>query len=58
MWSLIAMAVGLMGGRASAANLTWDANGATAGQIDGAGTWNTANQWWTGSANQNCTVRA
>ena len=38
-------------GTSSAANLTWDANGATALQTDGAGTWTTASQWWTGSAN-------
>ena len=34
-----------------AATLTWDANGATAGQTDGAGAWLDADQWWTGSAN-------
>jgi autotransporter-associated beta strand protein len=34
-----------------AATLTWDANGATALQSDGAGVWLTANQWWDGSAN-------
>jgi autotransporter-associated beta strand protein len=34
-----------------AASITWDANGATAGQTDGAGTWITANQWWDGAAN-------
>lgn len=33
------------------ATLTWDANGTTANQTDGAGAWLTANQWWTGSAN-------
>jgi len=31
--------------------LLWDANAATAGQTDGAGTWLNANQWWNGSAN-------
>jgi autotransporter-associated beta strand protein len=37
---------------APAANLTWDANPAAAGAQDGAGTWdNSANNWWTGSAN-------
>ncbi|MFN5738880.1 MAG: hypothetical protein ACK47H_09900 [Akkermansiaceae bacterium] len=29
-----------------AATLTWDANGTTALQTDGAGVWLTANQWW------------
>ena len=33
------------------ATLIWDANGTTANQTDGAGTWLDANQWWTGSAN-------
>jgi hypothetical protein len=36
---------------AQATDLQWDANGATAGQTDGAGTWLNANQWWTGAAN-------
>jgi autotransporter-associated beta strand protein len=31
--------------------LTWDADGATAGQTDGAGDWTAANQWWDGAAN-------
>jgi autotransporter-associated beta strand protein len=36
-----------------AATLTWDANGATAGQTDGAGAWDTPTElkWWTGSTN-------
>jgi autotransporter-associated beta strand protein len=36
-----------------AATLTWDANGNTAAQTDGAGAWDTATQlkWWTGSTN-------
>jgi autotransporter-associated beta strand protein len=33
-------------------SLTWDANGATAGQTNGAGAWLNANQWWDGAANQ------
>ncbi len=32
---------------------TWDSNGTTAGQTNGAGAWLGANQWWNGSANQN-----
>ena len=31
--------------------LYWDANAATALQIDGLGAWLTANQWWNGSTN-------
>jgi len=39
---------------AYAATLTWDANGTTSpGSFDGSGNWNTANDWWNGSANQN-----
>jgi hypothetical protein len=42
--------------QSSAATLTWDANGATALQTDGAGGgWLTANQWWNGLANVNWT---
>ncbi|OYV03586.1 MAG: hypothetical protein CFE26_21210, partial [Verrucomicrobiales bacterium VVV1] len=33
-------------------SLTWDANGTTAGQTNGAGAWLGANQWWDGAANQ------
>jgi fibronectin-binding autotransporter adhesin len=36
---------------ASAATVTWNANGATALQTDGAGAWLTANQWWNGTSN-------
>ena len=37
---------------ASAQTLTWDANGGTAGQVNGSGTWNTINtNWWDGAAN-------
>ncbi len=32
--------------------LTWDANGTTAGQTNGAGAWLGANFWWNGSSNQ------
>ena len=32
-------------GAAQALTLTWDANGTTAGQTDGAGAWGTANLW-------------
>ena len=38
---------------AHATTITWDANGATALQTDGAGAWLTANQWWNGLANVN-----
>lgn len=34
-----------------AATLTWDLNGATAGQTDGAGAWLTADLWWNGASN-------
>ncbi len=40
---------------ARAAVVTWDANGATANQTDGAGAWLDANKWWTGSANTDWT---
>jgi autotransporter-associated beta strand protein len=33
-------------------SLTWDSNGTTAGQTNGAGTWLAANQWWDSAANQ------
>ncbi len=37
---------------ADAADLTWDADTATAGAQEGSGTWNTSNtNWWNGSAN-------
>jgi fibronectin-binding autotransporter adhesin len=32
--------------------LTWDSNGASAGQTDGAGAWLGANQWWNSTTNQ------
>lgn len=35
----------------AANNLTWDANGTTAGRTDGAGAWLDANQWWYGVTN-------
>ena len=38
-----------------AATITWDANGATSGQTDGAGAWLAASQWWNGLANVNWT---
>lgn len=40
---------------ARAAVVTWDANGATANQTDGAGGWFDANKWWDGSTNTNWT---
>jgi len=48
----IVSAVNLLVSPIAQAALTWDANGATAGQTDGAGAWLTANQWWNGSTNQ------
>ncbi len=33
--------------------LTWDADGTTTGQTDGAGAWLGTSQWWTGSINTN-----
>ncbi|MEY3896287.1 MAG: hypothetical protein RLZZ214_1807, partial [Verrucomicrobiota bacterium] len=39
------------GSFAQATTLTWDANGATAAQTDGAGAWKNANPWWDGAAN-------
>jgi len=45
-------AVGLfLAGQAMAAALMWDANGGSAGQTDGGGTWLAADQWWDGGAN-------
>jgi len=32
--------------------LTWDANGTTSGQTNGAGAWLNADRWWNGGANQ------
>ena len=46
-----AIAALLAASPAHAATLTWDANGATAGQTDGAGAWLTANLWWDGANN-------
>jgi len=50
-----AAAIAAMLSSASAASITWDANGATALQTDGAGVWLTASQWWDGLANVNWT---
>ncbi|MBA4187297.1 MAG: hypothetical protein C0467_04680 [Planctomycetaceae bacterium] len=36
---------------AGAQTYTWDANGATAGQTDGAGVWLATGQWWSGTTN-------
>jgi len=35
------------------AALTWDANGTTAGQTNGAGVWLAAGKWWDGTTNTN-----
>ena len=37
---------------APAAPLTWDSNGATAGQTNGGGSWFGSGLWWNGTANQ------
>ena len=50
-----AMAALLAGHSASAAILTWDANGATPLQTDGAAAWLNTNQWWNGTTNVNWT---
>jgi hypothetical protein len=51
-FSLVAAVAIGWAGPAGAATLTWDADGATAGQTDGAGVWLGTNQWWDGAANQ------
>jgi fibronectin-binding autotransporter adhesin len=43
----------LTGAPISHAQLTWDANGAGAGQTNGGGAWLGTDQWWNGSSNQN-----
>jgi autotransporter-associated beta strand protein len=48
-WSSVFFAV------PSEPTVTWDANGAGAGQTDGNGTWLNANQWWNASLNANTT---
>ncbi len=50
-FALAIMLALLAAGQAPAANVTWDANGATGGQTDGAGVWLNANQWWNGTTN-------
>ena len=50
-FSLVAAVAIGWAGPAGAATLTWDQNGATAGQTDGAGVWLGTGQWWDGSAN-------
>jgi len=37
------------------ANVTWDANGSTAGQTDGLGVWLNTGRWWNGTTNVNWT---
>ena len=51
-FSLVAAVAIGWAGPAGAATLTWDADGATAGQTDGAGVWLGTGQWWDGAANQ------
>ena len=46
-----ALAVALTTMSSHATTVTWDANGTTTGQTDGAGDWWTANLWWNGSSN-------
>jgi fibronectin-binding autotransporter adhesin len=48
---LLTCGCALLATAAHADTLTWDANGATAAQTDGAGAWLGTDQWWTGSAN-------
>jgi fibronectin-binding autotransporter adhesin len=49
---LFATAILLLPITASAQTLTWDANGTTAGQVNGSGIWDTANSnWWNGTTN-------
>lgn len=38
-----------------AADLSWDANGSSAGQTDGGGGWLDANRWWDGAGNASWT---
>jgi len=54
--AIAAVGVGsLFGAGQAQAAMTWDANGTTTGQIDGAGAWLTANDWWNGTTNVNWT---
>ncbi|MCE9632362.1 MAG: autotransporter-associated beta strand repeat-containing protein, partial [Planctomycetia bacterium] len=46
---VVALAAGAVVGRA--ATVTWDADGATGGVSDGAGTWLGGSQWWNGTSN-------
>ena len=48
---VLCLAAALWAGPAGATSLTWDKNGATAGQTDGAGVWLATDQWWDGAAN-------
>jgi autotransporter-associated beta strand protein len=45
------MAILGLGASPAGAALTWDADGLTPGQTDGAGAWLDPNQWWDGSTN-------
>jgi len=51
----IAAMLVLPAGVATAATLTWDANGLRDGQPDGGGAWLDANQWWDGANNPSWT---
>lgn len=46
-----ALTTATAGTSAHAAVVTWDANGATANQTDGAGAWLASEKWWDGSTN-------
>jgi len=48
---VLCLAAALWAGPAGATSLTWDKNGATAGQTDGTGVWLATDQWWDGAAN-------
>jgi hypothetical protein len=53
---LLAIAAILLSGAVSAAPLIWDADPATPGLQDGAGTWDDVQtNWWDGAANTNWT---
>jgi autotransporter-associated beta strand protein len=48
-WSAVSSAV------ATDPTVAWDANGTTAGQTDGTGTWLNPTRWWNASSNSNTT---
>jgi len=50
-WAIACTMAMMIASFAQAANLTWDANAATAGQTDGLGVWLNTDQWWAGTNN-------